>query len=59
MLEWVLVLNLLVGSGVQASVIEVYPTMTECFTARDKTVEEIIGKPIVGYQVICIIKQGE
>lgn len=33
--------------------VAVYQTMEDCFVARDKIVEKL-GKPIVGYQAVCV-----
>jgi len=34
-----------------------YATMDQCFDRRDQIVESI-GRPIVNYQVVCILRKG-
>ena len=34
----------------------VFKTMDECFTARDRAIEEL-GRPIINYQAVCVAKE--
>lgn len=34
----------------------IYDTMDECFDAREQLIETI-GRPIVNYQAVCVIKK--
>lgn len=46
---------LLVNPTPQTGVIGEYSSMDGCFEARD-TVIERIGRPIINYQAVCVIK---
>jgi hypothetical protein len=54
-MTWVLVLILLIGSEVRVDKLGEYDTMVSCFEERETQVERL-GRPITGYQVICVSK---
>ena len=55
-MKWLLVYIALTGDRVDVNQMAMFNSMDECFDARDKLVE-VIGRPIVNYQAVCIIKE--
>lgn len=57
-MSWVLVLVALVNEAgyiyAENEVQGLYPSMNECFEARDYLVKSINIKPGIGYQALCI-----
>lgn len=53
-MKWILVYIALTGDRVDVNKMAAFNTMDECFDAREKFVE-VIGRPIVNYQAVCII----
>lgn len=47
---------LLVNPSPQSAVMGEYTSMDKCFEDRDIVVERI-GRPIINYQVVCVIKE--
>lgn len=54
-MQWIMFLILFNGQIVTNG--EMYDKMEDCFTAREIAVERI-GRPIIGYQVICVAGAG-
>lgn len=57
-MKYILVLIALMGDTPISDKEGVYDTMNECFDAREIMVEKI-GRPIIGWQAICILKPQE
>jgi hypothetical protein len=55
-MKWLLVYIALTGDRVDVNKMSVFNTMDECFDARDRLVE-VIGRPIVNYQAVCVIQE--
>ena len=55
-MKWLLVYLALTGDRVDVNKMAAFNSMDECFDARDRLVE-VIGRPIVNYQAICIIQE--
>lgn len=49
---------LLVNPVPQVGVVGEFDSMDKCFEARDRSVKEM-GRPIINYQVVCVIKGVE
>jgi hypothetical protein len=57
-MKWILIyITLSSDFGKMASYGE-YNTMEQCFDAREKLIE-VVGRPIVNYQAVCVIKDEE
>lgn len=54
-MTWALVLILFSGTESVMGTISEHDSMTACFDAREKIIEEK-GRPIVNYQVVCVAK---
>jgi hypothetical protein len=50
---WSLVFIALNGANVDSSLLGQYKSMELCFDAREQAIE-VIKRPIVGYQAVCI-----
>lgn len=57
-MKWILIYIILQGNFGKMISYGEYDTMNGCFDARDKLIEAV-GRPIVNYQAICIIKDEE
>lgn len=55
-MKWLLIYITLTGTRVDVNKMAAFNTMDECFDAREQLVE-VIGRPIVNYQAVCIIKE--
>ena len=55
-MKWLLIYLALTGDRVDVNKMGAYATMDECFDARDRLVE-VIGRPIVNYQAVCVIQE--
>jgi len=55
-MKWLLIYIALTGDRVDVNKMSAFNTMDECFDARDRLVE-VIGRPIVNYQAICVIQE--
>jgi hypothetical protein len=53
-MKWILVYIALTGDRVDVNKMAAFNTMDECFDAREQLIE-VIGRPIVNYQAVCII----
>jgi len=53
-MKWILVYIALTGERVDVNKMAAFNSMDECFDAREQFVE-VIGRPIVNYQAVCII----
>lgn len=54
MAEWILVLIIAFQGQMQVVIPSIHSTMDKCFAAREDVVE-MIGRPIAGYQAVCIL----
>ena len=55
-MKWLLIYLTLTGDRVDVNKMGAYATMDECFDARERLVE-VIGRPIVNYQAVCVIEE--
>jgi len=54
-MEYLLLIISLNASQISLAQVANFETMDQCFTERDEIVE-LMGRPIINYQVICLIK---
>jgi hypothetical protein len=55
-MKWLLIYIALTGDRVDVNKMSSFNTMDECFDARERLVE-VIGRPIVNYQAVCVIQE--
>ena len=55
-MKWLLIYIALTGDRVDVNKMAAFNSMDECFDARERFVE-VIGRPIVNYQAVCVIQE--
>ena len=55
-MKYFLILISLSNSNVNVEQVQTFDTMNECFEGRELLVE-VIGRPIINYQAVCIIQE--
>jgi len=57
-MKWILIYITLQSDFGRMASYGTYDTMEACFDAREKLIE-VVGRPIVNYQAVCVIKDEE